>query len=220
VQLRDAGFVHADLATDLLHRDFAVVVEADDLPLAPGQRVDRGAHALLDFASGVRDVGPFRFGRQQDGGEHRLVAGLGGRKRRRRFNRGDPHDRAAQTFFIASELRRQVRDRRLAAVLATQLLASGFELTPLAADAAGPRVLSERVDHRAADAAFGERLELDPARLVEAVRRVDETEDAILHEIPQVDRVRHRRRHSPGQRLYEGKSCDDPVIRRGSDGLE
>jgi hypothetical protein len=35
-------------------------------------------------------------------------------------------------------------------------------------------------------------------RLVEAVRRVDETNDAVLHEVPN-NRIRHRRRHSAGQ---------------------
>jgi len=53
------------------------------------------------------------------------------------------------------------------------LLARRFEFTPLPADASRPRVLAQRVDHRAADTTFGERLELDPARFVEAVRRVD-----------------------------------------------
>ena len=99
-------------------------------------------------------------------------------------------------------------------------LARGFELASLATDAARPGVLAKRVNHRAADAALGKRLELDAARLVEAVRRVDETEDAILNEIAEVDRVRHRGRHSPGERLYERKPCDDPVVGRGSYGLE
>ncbi len=48
-------------------------------------------------------------------------------------------------------------------------LARRFELAALTADAARPGVAAQRVDHRAADAPFGEGLELDAARLVEAV---------------------------------------------------
>src|SRR5882672_9615191 len=48
-----------------------------------------------------------------------------------------------------------------------------------------------RADHRAADAPFGERLELDPASLIEPVRGVDQAEDAVLDQIADVDRVRH-----------------------------
>ena len=46
VQLRHARLVHADLGADLLHRHFAEVVEADQLPLARRQRRDGRAHAV------------------------------------------------------------------------------------------------------------------------------------------------------------------------------
>ena len=85
--------------------------------------------------------------------------------------------------------------------LAAQLLARGFQLAALTADAARPGVLAQRVDHRAADAPLGERLELDAARLVEAVRGVDQTDDAVLDEIADIDRVRHRGRHAAGELL-------------------
>ena len=39
---------------DLLHRHFAVVVEANHLPLAPGQRLDRLAHAIPHFRASRR----------------------------------------------------------------------------------------------------------------------------------------------------------------------
>ena len=72
-------------------------------------------------------------------------------------------------FSSDSDLRGEVGERRLVAQLAAQLLARGLELAALAADAARPGVLAQRVDHRAAHAALGEGLELDAAVLVEAV---------------------------------------------------
>ena len=74
-------------------------------------------------------------------------------------------------FSSEPDLGGEVGQRRLAAQLAAQLLARGLELAALAANAARPGVLAQRVDHRAADAPLGEGLELDAARLVEAVAR-------------------------------------------------
>jgi len=78
-----------------------------------------------------------------------------------------------------------------------QLLARRLQLTTHAAHAARPGILAERVDHRTPNAPLGEGLELDAARIVEAVRGVDQPDHAVLHEIAEVDRMRHRRRHSP-----------------------
>ena len=72
-------------------------------------------------------------------------------------------------FSSDADLGGEVGQRRLAAELAAQLLARGLELAPLAAHAARPGVLAQRVDHRAAHAPLGEGLELDAAVLVEAV---------------------------------------------------
>ena len=58
---------------------------------------------------------------------------------------------------------------------------------------ARPRIAAQRVDHRASHAALRKRLELDPARVVETIRCVDQADDAILHQISNVDRVGHRR---------------------------
>src|SRR5262249_48470551 len=55
-----ARFVHADLGADLLHRHFAVVVEADHLPLAPRQRLNRRTHAIARLGAlvgGIRRLG-------------------------------------------------------------------------------------------------------------------------------------------------------------------
>ena len=107
----------------------------------------------------------------------------------------------------------QIGQRRLVAQLAAQLLARGLELAPLTAHAARPGVLAERVDHRAANPPLGERLELDAARLVEAVRGIDQTDDAVLDEVADVDRMGHCGRHATGELL------DERNARRSTRGL-
>ena len=130
-------------------------------------------------------------------------------QRRGRLDGVDADDGAAQALLVGAHLGGQVGQRRLAAELAAQLLAGGLELTALTAHAARPGILAQRVDHRAADAALGEGLELDAARLVEAVGGIDEAEDAVLDEIADVDRVRHGGRHATGKLLDEGNAGDD-----------
>ena len=96
--------------------------------------------------------------------------------------------------------------------LATQRFARRVELAPLAANAARPGVASQRVDHRAAHAPFGEGLELDAARRVEAVGSVDQAEHAVLDEVADIDRVRHRGRHASSEGLDKRKSGNDATI--------
>ena len=74
-------------------------------------------------------------------------------------------------------------------------------------------VAPQRVDHGAAHAALGEGLELDAARFVEAVRRVNQPDDAVLHQIADVNGVRHGRRHAAGELFHEGDAVDDARIR-------
>src|SRR4029077_3650457 len=69
--------------------------------------------------------------------------------------------------------------------------------------------------HRPADAALGEGLELDAAVLVEAVGGVNQSEDAVLDEIADVDRVRHGRCHAAGQRLDKREPGDNAAILAG-----
>jgi hypothetical protein len=87
--------------------------------------------------------------------------------------------------------------------LPSKLLTSGLELSPLPANAAWPGILPEGIDHRAADTTFGERLELDASRLVEAVGCVNQTDDAILDEIPNIDGMGHRGCDATGKLLDE-----------------
>ena len=51
-----------------------------------------------------------------------------------------------------------------------------------------------------------------PALFVEAVGGVDQPEDAVLHEVADVDRVRHRRRHAAGERFDEGQAGNDAAV--------
>ena len=122
-------------------------------------------------------------------------------------------------FSSEPDARGEVGKRRLVPKLATQRFARGIELAPLAADAARPGIAAQRVDHRAADAPLGEGLELDAARLVEAVGGVDQAEDAVLHEVADVDRVRHRRRHAARERLDKRKPGDDAAVLARGNGL-
>ena len=126
-----------------------------------------------------------------------------------RFDGVDADDGAAQALLVGPDLGGEVGQRRLAPELAAQLLAGGFELTALTADAARPCVLAQRVDHRATDATLGKGFELDTARLVEAVRGIDEADDAILDEIANIDGVGHRGRHATSELLDEGNAVHD-----------
>ena len=87
--------------------------------------------------------------------------------------------------------------------LPSQLFARCFELATLASNATWPGVLSQSVNHRAPDATFSERLELDSARLVETMRGVDEPNDTVLDKISDVDRVGHRGRDTSSELFYE-----------------
>ena len=154
----------------------------------------------------------FRLGGNQRGRQRRLVEVLAARERRRRLDGVDADDRAAEPLFVGAHLRGKLRKRRLAAELAAQLLARRLELAALAAHATRPGVLAQRVDHGAADAPLGKGLELDPARFVEAVRGVNQPDDAVLDEVADVDRVGHGRRHSSGKLLDERKTGNDAGI--------
>jgi len=212
VELRYPRFVDADLGADLLHRGFLVVVEPDDLLLARGQRFDGRADAIFGFGFFVGGVGLLGLGRNERRRQRRLIEVFSAREWGGRFNRVDADDGAAEALLVRSHLGGEVGERRLASELAPQLLARRFELTPLAADAARPRVLAQRVDHGAADAAFGKGFELDPARLVETMRCVNQSNDPVLDEIADVDRVGHGRRYSASKLLDKRKAGNDAGI--------
>jgi len=155
-----------------------------------------------------------RLGRQQRRRQRRFVGVLGGRQRRGGLDGVDADDRAAQPLLVGSNLRGQVGQRRLAAQLAAQLLARGLELTTLAAHAPRPGVLAECVNHGATHPPLGEGLELDAPVLIEAVGRVDEPNDAVLHKVADIDRMRHGGRHPAGKGLDERQTGDDAMTLR------
>src|SRR5205814_9953117 len=92
----------------------------------------------------------------------------------------------------------EIGERRLVAELTAQRFARRVELAALTPDATGPGIAAQRVNHGAPHAPLGEGFELDAAVLVEPLHGVDQAQDAVLDEIADVDRIRHRRRHSSG----------------------
>ena len=122
-------------------------------------------------------------------------------------------------FSSEPDARGEIGHRRLVSQLAAQRFARRVELATLTADAARPRVAAQRVDHRAAHAPLGEGLELDAAVLVEPVRGVDQTDHAVLDEIADVDRVRHRRRHAARERFDKRQTRNDSAILAGGNRL-
>ena len=73
--------------------------------------------------------------------------------------------------------------------------------------------------HRAAHPPLGKGLELDPARFVEPMRGVNQSKDAVLDQIADVDGIRHGRSHATGQSLHKRKAGDDSAVLTGCDGL-
>jgi len=208
VQLRHARFVDANLGANLLHRGFGVIVEADDLLLPRRQRCNGVADALADFLALVRGVRLFGLGRNEHRGQRGLVEIVGIGQRGGRLDRVDPNDGASELLLVRSHLRGEVCQRRFAAELATERFARTLELATLPAHPTRPGVLPQCVNHRAPDAALGEGLELDAARLVEPVRRVDQPDHSVLHQVADVDGVRHRGRDTAGKLLDERKAGD------------
>jgi len=203
VQLRHPRLVDAELGANVFHGHFVVVVERDHALFARRQRRNGIAHARLHLVALVLHVGALRFGGHHHGRQLRLVHVLGARERRGRLNGVDADDGLAEPFLVGADLVGEVGERGFVAERGAQLLARGLQLAPDPADTARPGVLAQGIDHGPADAAFRERLELDPARVVEAVGGIDQADHAVLHQVAQVDRVRHGRRHAAGQCFNE-----------------
>ena len=144
---------------------------------------------------------------------------LAGRERRRRLDGVDADDRAAEACFVGADARGEIGERRFGAKLAPQLFARRLELAALTADAARPGVAAERVDHRAADAPLGKGLELDAASLVEAAGRIDKADHAVLHQVAELDRMRHRRGDAAREGLDEWQSGGNAVAMTGGEWL-
>jgi len=212
VQLRDTRLVDADLGANLLHRGLLVVVEADHLLLAGRQRCNRRLHPLLDVFTLERHIGTLGLGGDERRRQRRFVEVFVVGERRGGFDGVDADDRPAKALLVGADLGRQVGQRRLASELAPELLARRFQFAPLTADAARPRILAQRVDHRPPDTPLGKGLELDPTGLVEAVRGIDQADDAVLDEVPNIDGVGHRGRHTPSELLDERNAVDDAGV--------
>ena len=99
-----------------------VVVHPDDLALARRQRPDRGANAVAHLVLFVGAVRRRRLGRHERRGQRGAVDVVAGRQRRRRLDRVDADDRAAEPRFVRAHAGGQIGQRRLCAELAPQLL--------------------------------------------------------------------------------------------------
>ena len=60
---------------------------------------------------------------------------------------------------------------------------------------------------------------LMPRVFVEAAGRVDEPQHAVLDQVVQLDRVRHRRRHAAGERFDEGQTGGNSITLAGGERL-
>jgi len=212
MELRHPRLVDAEFGADFLHRDFAVVVEGDDAALTRGQRADGATHAVLHFLPLVGGIGTLGLHRHEHLWQLGFVDVVGARERRGLLDGVDADDHLAEALFVGAHGLGEVGQRRLVAERQAQLLAGGLELTAHAAHTTRPGVLAERVDHRAAHATLGEGLELDAARFLEALGGVDEANDPVLHQVAQVDRVRHGGGHSTGQCFHEGEPGFDAGV--------
>jgi len=151
-------------------------------------------------------IGTLGFGRHEHGRQVRFVHVIAARQWRGRFNRVDAHDGLAQPLLVRPDLLGEVGEGRFVPERDAQLLARRFELAAHPAHAARPGVFTQRIDHGATDAPLGKSLELDAAAGVEALRGIDETDHAVLHQITEVDRMRHRGGHAPGEGFDKRKA--------------
>ncbi len=124
------------------------------------------------------------------------IQGVELRERRCGLDRIDPDDHSLELRFIKAHLARQVGHAGLRTEFPAEQFPGGLDFAPSAANATGPRVAAQRVDHGAPHAAFGERLEFDAPPLVKAMHRIDQAKHAILDEVSEVDRMRHGGRHT------------------------
>ena len=114
----------------------------------------------------------------------------------------------------------QVGQGRLATGAGAERLTRGLEFAPDAADATRPGVAPERVDHGAANAAFGEGLEADAAFFVVAVHGIDEADHPVLHEVADVHARRHRSGHPARKRFHERPAGDHATLLVFTKGLQ
>jgi len=113
MELRHPRLVDAQLVADLLHGDFAIVVERDHAPLTRRQRLDGLAHARLDLGTLVGVIGTLRFRGDHHRGQLGLVHVLATRDGRCGLNRVNAHDGLAESLFVDANRLGQVRHRWL-----------------------------------------------------------------------------------------------------------
>ncbi len=167
------------------------------------ERLNRRPHAgtyLELLVGGVRGVW---FRRHKRGRQAALVEVLARGERRCRFDRVDANDRSTQTFFVGANPGGQIGHRWFVPELSSQRLTRCVQFSSLTPDPTRPRIAAKGIDHGTTNASLRKCFELDAAILVEATSCVDEAQYSVLHEIANVDGVRHGRSHPPGECLNE-----------------
>ncbi|HEX2495073.1 MAG TPA: hypothetical protein VHK24_14975 [Steroidobacter sp.] len=187
MQLGHTRLVHAQLRTDLFHRDFFVVVEADDAALTHRQGLDGGAHAILHFSALVGLVGPLRLRRHEHGGKLRFIDIVATGEWRGGLDRVDANDGFSESLLVRADRLREVGQRWFMPQRQSQLFACGLELPADPTHAAWPGIFPQSVDHRTAHPALGEGFEFDAALFIKALGGIDEADYAVLDEIAQVN---------------------------------
>jgi hypothetical protein len=62
---------------------------------------------------------------------------------------------------------------------------------------------------------LGECFEFNAARFIKAVRSIDQADDAVLDEVTNINRMRHRGSHSSCERLHKGKTSNNSTALGG-----
>jgi len=211
VQLRHPRFIHAQLFADGLHRGIPEVVQRNQLLITLGKAGHGFPHPQPLFIGLVEGVGACGFRRHEHAVRRIVVALLGRRLGRCRLDGRNAHHRALQMLFVPAQSPGEVGQRGFVSEALAERDTRGFDFAPDTADASGPGILAQRVDHGATDAALGKGLELDAPRLVKTLRGVNQSKHAILHQIADLNGVRHRRGHTASQCLDEREAGSHAV---------
>src|SRR5690606_37493873 len=187
VDLADAALGDAEDLADLAQREVLDVEQHRDLPLAPRQRLEGGAEALLRrrlLGAELRVEALVRGGDRVDALDRRLVVGERDRVERGHVRAGDVGLPLAQLLDADADGVGELLLARPAPVDGGELgTGAGDVALPAAERARRPVLAAELVEHRAVDAGPDELLQRRALVRVVAVDGVDETLDPARDEV-------------------------------------
>ncbi len=213
MQRRHPRLGEPDHPADLGEGQTLVVVEAEDQPLALGQRPDRQPQPSANLICLDRRcrcvLGIAVDGNRFETGSDRAVE----RPDRRGRHLGQP---ALQLLGRHPEGLGQLSVSRGATIAMLELGERRLDAARMRAHRARhPVELSQAVVDRTADPRPGEGLELDPLIGIEPLDRVDQTEHPIGDEVTRIDRGRQTRADTTGDELHQRRVVDDEMVARG-----